>query len=106
MPVFNLAWRKSGFFRDGRAATLREQSLLPIQDPLEMHETLENVVKKLKKNPKFTDQFIRAFGNEEITSEKISLSLEQFMMTIVSFDSKYDQYLAGKATLTESEERV
>lgn len=105
MPIFNLAWRQSGFFWDGRAATLREQSLLPIQDPLEMHETLENVVKKLKSNPKFTDQFIRAFGNEEITSEKISLALEQFMMTIVSFDSKYDQFLEGKATLTESEER-
>jgi cytochrome c peroxidase len=105
MPVFNLAWRQSGFFWDGRAATLREQSLLPIQDPLEMHETLENVVKKLKSNPKFTDLFIRAFGNNEITSEKISLALEQFMMTIVSFDSKYDQFLAGKATLTESEER-
>jgi cytochrome c peroxidase len=105
MPVFNLAWRKSGFFWDGRAATLREQSLLPIQDPLEMHETLENVVKKLKANPKFTDQFIRAFGDDEITSEKISLALEQFMMTIVSFDSKYDQFLAGKATLTEREER-
>ncbi len=38
MPLFNLAW-KPGFFWDGRAPTLRDQVLRPIQDPLEMHET-------------------------------------------------------------------
>lgn len=105
MPIFNLAWHKTGFFWDGRAATLREQSLKPIQDPLEMHETLENVVLKLSGNKTYTDQFIRAFGTPEVNSTKVSLALEQFMMTIVSFDSKYDQYLAGKVTLSESEER-
>ena len=47
MPLFNLAW-KSSFFWDGRAASLREQVLQPIQNPIEMHETLENVVTKLK----------------------------------------------------------
>lgn len=105
MPIFNLAWHKTGFFWDGRAATLREQSLKPIQDPLEMHETLDNVVHKLSGNKTYTDQFIRAFGTPEVNSTKVSLALEQFMMTIVSFDSKYDQYLAGKVTLSESEER-
>lgn len=105
MPIFNMAWHKTGFFWDGRANTLREQSLKPIQDPLEMHETLENVVSKLSKNKTFTDQFTRAFGTPEVNSHKVSLALEQFMMTIVSFDSKYDQYLAGKTTLTDSEER-
>lgn len=105
MPIFNLAWHKTGFFWDGRAVTLREQSLLPIQDPLEMHETLDNVVSKLNASQKYKDQFVRAFGSSEINSSKVSLALEQFMMTIVSFDSKYDQYLAGKLVLTESEER-
>jgi cytochrome c peroxidase len=47
MPLFNLAW-KSSFFWDGRAASLREQVLKPIQDATEMHETLENVVTKLR----------------------------------------------------------
>jgi cytochrome c peroxidase len=37
MPLFNLAWKKS-FFWDGRAASLREQALQPIQNPLEMHD--------------------------------------------------------------------
>jgi cytochrome c peroxidase len=105
MPIFNLAWRKTGFFWDGRAASLREQSLLPIQDPIEMHETLENVVGKLNADKKYANQFIRAFGTSEINSTKISLALEQFMMSIVSFDARYDQFLAGKLSLTESEER-
>ena len=105
MPIFNLAWHKTGFFWDGRAATLRVQSLLPIQDPVEMHETLENVVSKLSADKNYTDQFVRAFGTSDINSTKLSLALEQFMMSIVSFDSKYDQFLAGKLSLTESEER-
>jgi cytochrome c peroxidase len=53
----------------------------------------------------YRDQFTRTFGSEEITAEKMSLAMEQFMMSIVSYDSKYDQWLAANATLTESEER-
>jgi cytochrome c peroxidase len=105
MGVFNMAWNSNEFFWDGRAHLLRHQSLKPIEDPLEMNETLENVIAKLSSDQMYTDQFIRAFGSEEITSEKMSLAMEAFMNTIVSYDSKYDQYLAGTATLTESEER-
>ncbi|MFT6983883.1 MAG: cytochrome c peroxidase, partial [Crocinitomicaceae bacterium] len=43
--------------------------------------------------------------SEEITALKISLALENFMMSIISDDSKYDRYLAGLVTLTDSEER-
>ncbi|UTW63168.1 c-type cytochrome [bacterium SCSIO 12741] len=105
MAVFNLAWHKNGFFWDGRAPRLRDQALLPIQDPLEMNETLANVVAKVSSVKTYQDQFKRAFGSEEVTSEKISLALEQYMFTLVSMNSKYDQYLAGSATLTDSEER-
>jgi cytochrome c peroxidase len=46
MPLFNLAWKRA-FFWDGRATSLREQALLPIQDPTEMDESLDRVVAKL-----------------------------------------------------------
>ena len=105
MPVFNMAWHSNEFFWDGRAQLLRDQSLLPIEDPLEMNETLENVIAKLSDAEMYRDQFMRAFGAEEITAEKMSLALEQFMLSIVSYDSKYDKYLAGEVRLTESEER-
>ena len=47
MPLFNLAW-KSSFFWDGRAASIREQVLQPITNAIEMHESLTNVVAKLR----------------------------------------------------------
>lgn len=105
MPVFNMAWHTNAFFWDGRASLLRDQSLMPIEDPLEMNETLENVITKLSNEKEYRDQFSRAFGSPEITSEKMALAMEQFMLTIVSYDSKYDRYLAGNAQLTASEER-
>jgi cytochrome c peroxidase len=105
MAVFNMAWHRNGFFWDGRAPLLRDQSLLPIQDPLEMNETLENVVSKLEADPQYKDQFIRAFGSDEITSERMSLAMEQFMNSIVSVNAKWDQVLAGTASFTESEQR-
>lgn len=105
MSVFNTAWHTNEFFWDGRAHFLRDQSLLPIQDPLEMNETLENVISKLSASQMYRDQFVRAFGSNEITAERMSLAMEQFMNTIVSNQSKYDKFLAGSATLTASEER-
>ena len=104
MAVFNMAWHENEFFWDGRAHLLRDQSIGPIENPLEMGETLENVIVKLT-NKGYGDKFIRAFGSEEITSLKISLALENFMLSIISDDSKYDRYLAGNATLSDSEER-
>ena len=105
MSAFNMVWNTNEFFWDGRAHLLRDQSLMPIQDSLEMHETLPNVVAKLQAEKTYTDQFIRAFGTPEITPERISLAMEQFMNSIVSVNSKYDRYLAGQETLTPSEER-
>ena len=105
MSVFNMAWHSNEFFWDGRSITLRDQALRPIQDPLEMNETLENVVAKLSTEETYTNQFIRAFGSDVITANKMGLAMEQFMLSIVSYDSKYDKYLAGEVQLTESEER-
>ena len=70
-----------------------------------MNETLENVIAKLSADSMYTNQFMRAFGSEIITEEKMSLAMEQFMNSIVSVDSKYDRYLAGSETLSASEER-
>lgn len=105
MSVFNMAWHSNEFFWDGRAHLLRDQAILPIQDPLEMNETLENVITKLSADQMYVDQFKRAFDKDEIVIDDVALALEQFMLSIVSNDSKYDRYLAGTETLTESEER-
>lgn len=105
MPVFNLAWHKNGLFWDGRAPLVRDQALKPIQDPLEMNETLDNAVAKLKAIKKYRDQFVRAFGDDTITADRIGLAIEQFEFTMISNDSKYDRFLLGEMALTDSEER-
>jgi cytochrome c peroxidase len=105
MSVFNMAWNDNNFFWDGRANLLRDQSLMPIQDSLEMHETLPNVVAKLSADSKYADQFIRAFGSAEVTTLRISLALEQFMHSITSVSSRWDLYQTGSIALSPSEER-
>lgn len=105
MLVMNLAWHRHDFFWDGRAHSVREQALMPIQDPLEMNETLGNVTAKLSADKRYTDQFIRAFGDSLVTPQRVGLALEQFMLTLVSNNAKYDRWERGEVALTDSEER-
>ena len=104
MPLFNLAWRNS-FFWDGRAPSLRLQAVIPIQDHIEMDESLTNVVAKLIAQTNYVALFSAAFGSSEITPEKIGLAIESFLLTLTSFDSKFDQALNGKVELTAEEKR-
>jgi cytochrome c peroxidase len=104
MPLFNLGWGRA-FFWDGRAATLREQVLVPIQDPLEMNERLDNVVRKLSADSEYAAMFKRAFGSEGVSAERLALALEQFLFTLVSQDSKFDRAARGLDTLTPQEAR-
>jgi cytochrome c peroxidase len=105
MMVMNLAWHKNGMFWDGRSATVHEQALKPIQDPLEMNEKLVNVVAKLTADKKYTDQFIRAFGDAAVTEDRIGKAIEQFEFTMISNNAKYDHWKRGETTLTDAEER-
>lgn len=105
MPIFNMFYHNAGFFWDGRAELLRHQSLLPIEDELEMDETLENVVNKLKNSEIYPQLFFDAFGTTEINEERISLALEQYMLTLVSGNSKYDRVQLGLEEFTDSEQR-
>jgi cytochrome c peroxidase len=106
MPLFNLAWKKE-FFWDGRAKSLREQVLQPIQNPIEMHESLTNLCTKLRATDKidYSNLFTTAFGSPEITAEKISLALENFLLTLTSFNAKFDRVLRGEEKFTAEEQR-
>jgi cytochrome c peroxidase len=105
MPLFNLLLHNNGFFWDGRSVKLREQALKPIQDHLEMNENLTNVVSKLNDVRSYRLMFDAAFGDKEITSERIGLALEQYMYSIVSGDSKFDRVLRGIDTFSISEKK-
>lgn len=105
MPIFNMMFHLNGFFWDGRAPLLRDQALMPIQDELEMNESLANVVTKLGKDVSYREMFRKAFGTDEITPQKIGLAMEQFMLTMVSGLSKFDMVQLGQAKFTSEEER-
>lgn len=104
MPIFNLAWAAE-FFWDGRAKGLRNQALMPIQDHNEMAETLPEVVRKLDANPAMKKQFAAVFGEDGVTAERVGLALEQFMLTLVSQDSKFDRVTRGEGAFTPEEKR-
>lgn len=105
MAIFNMGWNTNGFFWDGRAKSLREQSLMPIQDHLEMNLSISKVEERLSINPNYIQFFNKAFTNGKIDSVNIALALEQFMFSIVSNNSKYDLMQAGKVQFTAQEQR-
>lgn len=81
-------------FWDGRAKSLEEQALGPIHNPVEMGETLGNVVRKLDAIPGYRDQFRRVFGTG-VTTDGIAKAIAAFERTVVSGPSPYDRYLQG-----------
>ena len=79
------------FFWDERATTLEDQVLQPIQNSVEMGMTLPALTARLSAEPFYADLFQRAFGDAAVTSNRISLALAQFVRSMVSYQSKYDQ---------------
>lgn len=91
MALINLGWQER-FFWNGRSHSLENQALEPINNPIEMHETSENVVKKLKRHPIYSKKFQAAFGIENITPNLVAKAIAQFERIIVSYQSKYDKF--------------
>lgn len=99
MTLINARFYQRGrFFWDERASTLEEQVLMPFQDPVEMGMTLEQVVSKVREQPYYPELFANAFGSQEVNADRISKALAQFVRSIVSYSSKYDQGRALAAT--------
>ena len=97
-------YQRKHFFWDERAATLEDQVLQPIQNPIEMGMTLPALLPRLAAEPFYTNLFANAFGTTDVTSDRVSRALAQFVRSIISTKSKYDQGLAsGFANFTGQE---
>ena len=103
MPLLNLAW-KTSFFWDGRAPSLRAQALMPMQDHAEMDNNLGRVTAMLAATAEYPALFARAFDGPSITREKIGLAIENYLLTLTSFDSRFDQSQRGEIRLTPQEQ--
>lgn len=102
MSLANLLWTNH-FFWDGRAASLEEQALIPIQDPIELHQSLAEAVQKLQETEIYPPKFRLVFGSEKITAENIAKAIAQFERTLISANSKYDKYLRDEYKATDLE---
>lgn len=95
MGLANARYYQNGrFFWDERANTLEDQVLMPIQDHIEMGMTLTELETKLAAESYYDVLFTAAFGDSDVTSNRISLALSQFIRSMVSYQSKYDAGLA------------
>lgn len=99
-------YQRGRFFWDERAATLEEQALMPIQNAVEMGLTLPEMVAKLQSTTFYSKLFQDAFGTPEINSDRVSKALAQFMRSMMTYQSKFDQAAANNSfntTFTASE---
>ena len=81
-------------FWDGRVKSLEEQTLGPIQNPIEMAETLDHLVAKLRTVKGYRRKFRNVFG-AEISTQRIAKAIAAFARTLISTDSAFDQYSLG-----------
>ena len=96
MGLANARYYERGrFFWDERANTLEDQVLQPIQDAVEMGMTLSALETKLAGTSYYPQLFEDAFGSSAVTSGRIADALAQFIRSMVSFQSKFDQAFEG-----------
>ena len=88
-------YERGHFFWDERANTLEDQVLQPIQNSVEMGMTLDTLTSKLTATDFYAPLFKAAFGDTAVTSDRISKALAQFVRSLSSSHSKYDQVLSG-----------
>lgn len=98
--VFNVAQ-----FWDGRAPDLKEQAKGPVQNPVEMHNTIERVEATLASMPGYVDAFRAAFPGQQdpISFENMAVAIEAFEATLNTPGSRFDAFLHGTGTLNDQE---
>ncbi|MEL6864527.1 MAG: cytochrome c peroxidase [Bacteroidota bacterium] len=108
MSLLNAAYYNKGLFWDGRSNTLEEQALLPVIDPIELHDTWPNVENKFREHSDYPTMFRKAFGisdKSEITKDLAVKALAQFERILISGNSRFDRFLRGEANFTPAERR-
>ncbi len=105
MPIVNLAWNfQNNFLWDGSASSLEDQVNDPIENPIEMNNTWPNVVATLQATSDYPNLFEQAFGSAIITKESIAKAIAQFERTLISGNSRFDQYLLGDDNAVTAQE--
>ncbi|UTD15920.1 c-type cytochrome [Tenacibaculum mesophilum] len=91
-PIQNMAFQKQ-FSWDGAAFHLDIFPIIPITNPVEMDETVTNILEKLQQDAVYRKLFSQAFEDGEINADNTFKAMSQFMLMMVSANSKYDKYI-------------
>lgn len=104
-PIQNMAFMQ--FYNwDGHILQLEKQPLVPIITKEEMNSSILEVIGKIKDEPDYRTLFNKAFGDENITPERIYRSIAQYEYTLVTANSKYDRVKRNEGEeFTEAEAR-
>jgi len=102
--LFRMPPGDSIFFWDGGIKDLDLLPIAPIQNPVEMGDSLINVLNKVRQAARYRPLFRAAYGTDSVTTERFLKALSQFMLTLVSANSTYDKYVRGEAGGNLSEE--
>jgi cytochrome c peroxidase len=82
-------------FWDGRAKSLEEQALGPVQNPVEMGSTIPSMIVTLERIKGYKLLFKKAYGSSEITQERVAKAIASFERTLLSGNSPFDRFQAG-----------
>ncbi len=105
MPIVNLAWHfQNNFLWDGSASSIEDQVNGPIENPIEMNNSWPNVVATLQATSEYPELFEQAFGSTIITKEFVAKAIAQFERTLISGNSRFDQYLLGDDNAVTAQE--
>jgi cytochrome c peroxidase len=102
MALVNLLWGPQHFFWNGRADSLEQQALMPIQNPDEMNQDIDELIAELSSDDDYPALFGQAYGR--VSPENIAKAIASFERTLVSADSRYDRFLRGEIKLSSNEE--
>lgn len=92
------------FFWDGRAASLEEQSLMPIQNPDEMGLPIEEAIKRLNISSEYKVLFQKIF-RQNPDAKNLAAAFAAFEQTLETVDSKFDDWSNNLGKLSAQEER-
>ncbi len=112
LPLINLVWNHNGYLWNGYVSSdnpdplirnIEALTYLSIIAPHEMHSDTLSAVNAIGSVPRYRELFKKAFGSEDVTIDRMGKAIAQFIRTLVSSNSRFDQYLRGEIQLTPAE---
>ncbi|WP_293688761.1 MULTISPECIES: cytochrome c peroxidase [unclassified Spirosoma] len=90
--IQNMAWSRA-FFWDGGEKSLDSLVINPLTNSAEMDMAFPEVLARVQRSPKYPGMFKAAFGSDTVTADRFFKAFSQFVLTLVSADSRYDKYV-------------